>query len=78
MAIAHQQAPVDAVATDLEQRLRGLGFTKQSFPARNWSDDGEYAAVYTRSREELVVSLRPERGGTALVINRISALDRLP
>jgi hypothetical protein len=78
MAIGMMRAPVDAVAANLAQRLRELGFAKQPFPARNWSGDGAFAAVYSRSREEIVVSLRPEAGGTALVVNRISALDRLP
>lgn len=78
MAIGMMRAPVDAVAMNLQQRLRELGFAKQPFPARNWSDDGAFAAVYSKSREEVVVSLRPEAGGTAMVVNRISALDRLP
>lgn len=78
MAVGMMRAPVDAVAANLQQRLRELGFAKQPFPARNWSDDGAFAAVYSRSREEVVVSLRPEAGGTAMVVNRISALDRLP
>jgi hypothetical protein len=77
MAVGMMRAPIDAVAANLQQRLRELGFVKQPFPARNWSDAGDYAAVFHKSREELVVSLRPEAGGTALVINRISALDRL-
>ena len=78
MAIGLAQSPIDAVAADLELRMRELGFAKQPFPARNWSGDGEFAAVYSKSREELVVSLRREARGTAVVINRISALDRLP
>ncbi len=78
MAVGMMRAPVDAVAANLAQRLRELGFAKQPFPARNWSADGAFAAVYSRSREEIVVSLRPEAGGTAMVVNRISALDRLP
>ncbi len=78
MAIGLAQAPIDAVAADLELRVRELGFAKQPFPARNWSDAGEFAAVYSKSREELVVSLRRESSGTAVVINRITALDRLP
>jgi hypothetical protein len=77
MAIGMMRAPIDAVAANLQQRLRELGFVKQPFPARNWTDAGDYAAVFHKAREELVVSLRPEGGGTALVINRISALDRL-
>lgn len=78
MAVGMMRAPVDAVAANLSQRLRELGFAKQPFPARNWSDDGAFAAIYSRSREEIVVSLRPEAGGTAMIVNRISALDRLP
>jgi hypothetical protein len=78
MAIGVTQSPVDAVAATLESRLRELGFAKQPFPARNWSGDGEFAAVYSKNREELTVSLRREARGTAVVVNRISALDRLP
>jgi hypothetical protein len=78
MAIGMVRAPVDAVAATLQQRMRELGFSKQPFPSRNWSDDGAFSAVYSRSREELVVSLRPEGAGTVMVVNRISALDRLP
>ena len=78
MAIGLAHGPIDAVAADFELRVRDLGFAKQPFPARNWSGEGDYAAVWSKSREELVVSLRREGAGTAVVINRISALDRLP
>jgi hypothetical protein len=77
LAIGLDPAAVDAVAARLQDDLRGLGYTKQAYPPRNWSDDGQYAAVFANGREELVVSLRPERGGTSIVVNRISALERL-
>lgn len=77
LAIGIDTAAVDAVAARLQDDLRGLGYTKQAYPPRNWTDDGQYSAVFANGREELVVSLRPERGGTSIVVNRISALERL-
>jgi hypothetical protein len=77
LAIGLDAAGVDSVAARFQQEMRDLGYTKQPFPPRNWSDDGQYSAVFANGREELVVSLRPERGGTSVVVNRISALERL-
>jgi len=77
LAIGIDPAAVDAVAARLQDELRGLGYTKQAWPPRNWSDDGQYSAVFANGREELVVSLRPEGTGTSVVVNRISALERL-
>lgn len=77
LAIGLDPAAVDAVAARLQDELRGLGYTKQAYPPRNWSDDGQYSAVFANGREELVVSLRPEGTGTSVVVNRISALERL-
>jgi hypothetical protein len=78
MAIGMLRQPVDAAAANLQQTLRESGFTKQPFPSRNWSDDGAFSAVFQKGRDEIVVSLRPESGGTAMVVNRISGLERLP
>jgi len=77
LAVGLDKAAVDAVAARMQDELRELGYAKQAFPPRNWSDDGQYSAVYANGREELVVSLKPEGTGTAVVVNRISALERL-
>ena len=77
MAIGLDTAAVDAVAARMQEELRDLGYTKQTYPPRNWSPNGQYSAVFANGREELVVSLKPEGTGTAVVVNRISALERL-
>jgi hypothetical protein len=77
LAIGLEAAPTDAVAARLQEELRAAGYVKQEMPRRNWSDDGQFSAVFVNGREELVVSLRPEGTGTSIVINRISALERL-
>jgi hypothetical protein len=77
MAIGRTRAPVDAAVARLLDRMKELGYTKQPFPPRNWNGSSEYAAVFANGREELVVSMQQEPQGTAVVFNRISALERL-
>jgi hypothetical protein len=77
MAIGRTQAPVDAAVTRFLERMKELGYTKQPFPPRNWSGSSEYSAVFANGREEIVVSMQQEPQGTAVVFNRISALERL-
>ena len=57
--------------------MKELGYTKQPFPPKNWNGSFEYSAVFANGREELVVSIQQEPMGTAVVFNRISALERL-
>ena len=78
MAIGRTQAPVDAAVARFLDRMKELGYTKQPFPPRNWNGSSEYSAVFANGREELVVSMQQEPQGTAVVFNRISALERLP
>ena len=78
MAIGRTLAPVDAAVARFLDRMKELGYTKQPFPSRNWNGSSEYSAVFANGREELVVSMQQEPQGTALVFNRISALERLP
>ena len=77
LAVGLDRAAIDAVAARMQDDLRDLGYAKKPYPPRNWSADGQYSAVFGNGREELVVSLKPEGTGTAVVINRISALERL-
>jgi hypothetical protein len=77
MAIGQTYASVDAAVAQFLDRMKELGYTKQPFPARNWISDTEYSAVFANGREELVVSMQQEPQGTAVVFNRISALERL-
>jgi hypothetical protein len=77
LAIGLDAAATDAVAARMQEELREAGYVKQAMPRRNWSDDGQFSAIFVNGREELVVSLRPEGAGTSIVINRISALERL-
>lgn len=77
MAVGRTQAPVDAAVTHFLERMKELGYTKQPFPPRNWNGSSEYTAVFANGREELVVSMQQEPEGTAVVFNRISALERL-
>jgi hypothetical protein len=77
MAIGRTRAPVDAAVARFLDRMKELGYTKQPFPPRNWIGSSEYAAVFANGREELVVSMQQQQQGTAVVFNRISALERL-
>jgi hypothetical protein len=77
MAVGHTQASVDAAVARFLDRMHELGYTKQPFPARNWASSTEYSAVFANGREEIVVSMQQEAQGTAVVFNRISALERL-
>lgn len=77
MALGIDPAPVDGVAVRLESEMRAQGYAKQSMPRVSWPTSSEYVAVFGKGREEVVVSLRQESAGTAVVINRISALEEL-
>jgi hypothetical protein len=77
MSIGRTPASVDAAVSRFLDRMKELGYTKQPFPPRNWASSQEYAAVFANGREELVVSMQQEPQGTAVVFNRISALERL-
>lgn len=77
MAIGVDPSPVDGVARRLEEQLREQGFTKQALPASNWPAPDRYTAVFSRAREEIWIALQQQRSGTAVTVNRLSALDVL-
>jgi hypothetical protein len=77
MALGIDPAPVDGVAVRLESEMRSQGYAKQSMPRVSWPSSSEYVAVFGKGREEVVVSLLQESAGTAVIINRISALEEL-
>jgi hypothetical protein len=77
LAIGSDPASIRGVADRLESNLRDAGFDKDVWPKRSWVTEDRYAAVFTRSREQLVVTLVRQGAGTAIVINRISALETL-
>jgi hypothetical protein len=68
---------VDAAAVRLESELRARGFAKEPQPKQNWASPQEYVALFRKSREEVMVSLRQTSTGTAVVVNRISALEEM-
>lgn len=75
MAVGVDPSPVDGVAQRLEDELRGQGFEKQALPRRNWPAPDQYVAVFSKAREEIWITLRQERTGTTVVVNRLSALE---
>lgn len=77
MAIGIDPSAVDGVAHRLEEQLRELGFSKQALPAKNWPTSDRYVAVFSKAREEIWVSLQQQKSGTAVTINRLSALEVL-
>jgi hypothetical protein len=77
LAVGVDAAPVDAAAVRLESELRERGFAKEPQPKQNWASPQEYVALFRKSREEVMVSLRQTPTGTAVVVNRISALEEL-
>lgn len=77
MAVGIDSAAIDAVALRLEEELRSSGFRKQPQMKQSWISPQEYVAVFSRAREEIYVALRQEQQGTSVVINRVSALEKL-
>jgi hypothetical protein len=77
MAVGIDPSPVDGVAQRLEDEMRGLGFNKQALPAINWPSPDRYVAVFSKGREEVWVTLQQQRTGTAVTVNRLSALEVL-
>jgi hypothetical protein len=77
LAVGSEEASIRGVADRLESTLRASGFHKEVWPAHNWTGEDRYAAVFTRSREQVVVTLARQGAGTAIVINRITALETL-
>ncbi len=77
LAIGSDTASIHGVADRLESTLRDAGYKKDIWPKRSWVSEDRYAAVFTRAREQVVVTLVPQAAGTAIVINRITALETL-
>lgn len=77
MAVGLDPSPVEGVAQRLEDELREQGFAKQLLPAVNWPAPDRYVAVFGKAREEIWVTLKQERAGTAVMVNRLSALEVL-
>jgi hypothetical protein len=75
LVVGLDRAGLSAVAQRLETELRNAGFTKQPFVGRNWHGSDRYVATFSRSREELMVTLREEAAGTSITMNRLSAME---
>jgi hypothetical protein len=77
MAMGIDPSPVDGVAARLEEQMHDQGFVRQALPAVHWPAPDRYVAVFGNGREELWVTLQQQRAGTAVSINRLSALEVL-
>ena len=77
MAMGVDPSPIDGVAMRLEERLRDQGFVKQALPSVHWPAPDRYVAVFSKGREEIWVTLQQQSAGTAVSINRLSALEVL-
>jgi hypothetical protein len=77
LVVGLDRASIDVVARQLELDLRTAGYSKQPFIERHWIDSNQYVAMYGRPREEVMVTLRRDPNGTAITMNRITALEVL-
>jgi hypothetical protein len=77
MAVGLDPSPVDGVAERLNEDLTGQGFTRQVTPETPWPSPSTYVATYRKGREEILVTLSQESAGTAVMVNRLSALEEL-
>jgi hypothetical protein len=77
MAVGVDPGPVDGVALRLADALKAQGFIKQTTPQAAWPRPAVYMATFRKDREEVLVTLEQEARGTAIMINRISALEEL-
>ncbi len=78
LVVGLDQAGINAVAQTVEAELRAAGYAKQPFVGRSWTGSSLYAATFSRAREELMVTLREERVGTSIIMNRLTALETAP
>jgi hypothetical protein len=77
LAVGLDPGPVDGVAVRLADSLQDQGFVKQTTPQAAWPRPTVYVATFRKDREEILVTLQQEARGTAVMINRISALEVL-
>jgi hypothetical protein len=77
LVVGLDRASIDVVARQLEVDLRTAGYSKQPFIERHWIDSNQYVAMYGRPREEIMVTLRRDPNGTAITMNRVTALEVL-
>lgn len=69
--------PIESTAIGLESSLLRSGFVQSTEVKRTWVAREHYANVLKNSREEVSLSITRDQQMTIIVMNRISALERL-
>ena len=77
LIVGQTTEPMEAIALDLESSLKGAGFVQNTEIKRSWVGREHYANVFRHLRDEVSISITRDKQMTMIVMNRISALERL-